>query len=371
MAVLFDFGLSQEDPLSERRVLDLTPGDRILSVASGGEVPLTLMSLIESLQVTAVDISKAQIRLCRLKITAATQLPFPQNGQFLGFAPMVHQERLRLYDECIRPNLDEQDGGFWDMHRKEISKGIINAGRFEGYIANLRMFTHVLIGKRNLQRLTECSTMEEQKLIFSQKIATRKSLQALFKIAFHPAVYKKRGLDEQALIHADQSTGKRFYSKFEFFCTFNPASENYFLQYFLLGGCITLNAYPEYLKPENKVRLINNLMQLELKTLSFREALLEKERGYFNKIHLSNLGDWSTPKEFSDLRHALNLKCTDGTRICSRHLQKNQFTVNGAEGFYIDKVESLQAESRDRFPFYGILSILFNPVVVSQPQTNE
>jgi S-adenosylmethionine-diacylglycerol 3-amino-3-carboxypropyl transferase len=358
MAALFDFGISQEDPFSELRVLEVSPGDRILSVASGGEVPLTLLSQVEWIQVTAVDVSEAQIRLCRLKVAAALHLEFPENGQFIGYAPMSEKKRLQWYDASIEPKLSELDRQYWRSHRKEIGKGIINAGRFERYIAKMRIFAQGLIGKRNLQRLTECSTIQEQKLIFDQQIATRNSLRALFKIAFHPAIYKKHGLDEQALIHADQSTGDRFYGKFEDFCTTNPASGNYFLQYFLLGGCNTIEAYPDFLKPENKERLMGNLNNLELKTLSFREALLEKERGYFNKIHLSNLGDWSTTEEFEALRQTFLLKCTPGTRICSRHLQKNHFTAEGAKGFEFDHVKSQQLECRDRFPFYGILSII-------------
>ena len=38
MKNLFDFGMSQEDPLSEQSVLNIQTGDSVLSLASGGEV---------------------------------------------------------------------------------------------------------------------------------------------------------------------------------------------------------------------------------------------------------------------------------------------------------------------------------------------
>lgn len=365
MAPLFNFGISQEDPYTEQRVLEIKPGDRILSLVNGGEVPLTLISLTENIKVTAVDASEAQIRLCRLKIAAATRLDYPENGGFLGYAPMNETSRFQWFDTRLRWDLTLDDRLYWDNHLKEIRKGIINAGRFEHYIAKYRNVSQSFIGKKNLQRLLECSSTDEQKVIFNQKIAKRKRIQALFKFAFHPLLYRQCGLDERALLHADKMTGERLFDKFKEFCTYNPASRNYFLHYFLFGGCININAFPDYLKPENKSCLLGNLGNLELKKLSFQEALLEKEKGYFNKIHLSNLGDFSTAEQFSDLQRTLINKCQAGTRICFRHLQKNYFNVQGADGFYIDRSASIQAEYRDRFPFYNILSILFNPTTAS------
>jgi S-adenosylmethionine:diacylglycerol 3-amino-3-carboxypropyl transferase len=57
MAVLFDFGISQEDASTEQFVLGVNPADRILSVASGGEVPLSLLSLNDNITICAVDLS--------------------------------------------------------------------------------------------------------------------------------------------------------------------------------------------------------------------------------------------------------------------------------------------------------------------------
>ncbi len=361
MAALFNFGISQEDPLTEHRVLEIKPGDRVLSLASGGEVPLTLISLTEHIKVTAVDVSEAQIRLCRLKIAAATHMDYPENGGFLGYAPMNETNRYRWFDSRLRWDLTVDDRLYWDNHQKEIRKGIINLGRVEQHITRYRTFAKSFIGKKNLQRLLECSSTDEQKVIFNQKIAKRKSIQALFKFAFQPVLYKQCALDNQAMVHTNRLTGAHLYDKFEEFCTYNPAARNYFLHYFLLGGCININAFPDYLKPENKACLLSNLDNLELKQLSFKEALMEKEKGYFNKIHLSNLGDYSTEEQFSELVQTLADKCQEGTRICARHLLRNYFNDQAANGFSIDKAASIQAEYRDRFPFYNILSILFNP----------
>ncbi len=354
MKPIFDFGISQEDPLTERQILQIRAGDRILSVASGGEVALSLLCLDENIRITAVDVSVSQIRLCRLKLLAATFIDFPLNGQFLGYSKMKRKTRSTLFDEKIKPHLRAEEIPFWVQNRRSIENGVVNSGKFEKYIGKMRFFARLLIGKNNLESLISCKSLEEQNQIFKTRIATRKSLQGLFKIAFHPKVYKKRGLQEQALIHASENTGQRFYSRFENFCTGSLASANYFLQYFLSGKCIMEDSYPDYLQPQNKNRLIANLEQLELKTLSFQEAIQEKGKEYFNKIHFSNLGDWMDSKSFAESLELIRIYCTRGTEISYRYLQKDHLPETNTSGFIIDQTVNETIGKKDRFPFYTI-----------------
>jgi S-adenosylmethionine:diacylglycerol 3-amino-3-carboxypropyl transferase len=357
---LFDFGISQEDPRSEQLALDLHPTDSILSVASGGEVPLSLASLVDDIRILAVDISESQVRLCRLKLLAALQIEFPLNGQFLGYAKMDGTLRKNLYHDRILPGLTPEDALYWSGNLSHIEQGIVGAGRFERYISKMRFASSLFIGKKNLYHLIHSGSLEEQKEYFLKHIATRKSLRSLFKIAFHPAIYKKRGLKEQALIHAGKTTGERFYGKFEDFCTSSPTSGNYFLQYFLTGSCITDESLPDFLQPANKSRLIKNLSGLELSAASWQDALRGKEKGYFNKLHLSNLGDWMSVEEFGDVLSLIDEQCDDNTRICCRYLQKNQFAEPRSR-FNIDHEFSAQIEKVDRFPFYTIQAITLEP----------
>lgn len=357
MTTLFDFGISQEDPQSELQVLDIHANDRILSLASAGEVPLALMALRDSISVKAVDISESQVKLCRLKIATALHLEFPLNGQFLGYATLHKKKRTEIYQQLIRPKLSSEDALFWDLNIRFIEKGIINAGRFEQYIRKMRFVANLIIGRNNLHKLIECKTLDEQINVFNTNIATRKSLRLLFKIAFHPSVYKKRGLQEQALIHAGKTTGERFYSRFRDFCTSGLASHNYFLQYFLTGSCIKNEAFPEYLQPENKSRLISNLERFELETISIQNAIREKGEGYYNRFHLSNIGDWLSDEQFLELKALLKAKCISDTRICYRFLQKNHFSGLTDDVFKIDQSFSELVMNNDRFPFYTILAI--------------
>jgi len=351
---LFDFGLSQEDPLTEQLTLEIQPGDRILSLASGGEVPITLAALNDNIRVTAVDISESQIRLCRLKLCAALHIRFPLNGQFLGYGRLSGGNRAALYHAEIRPFLSQEDADYWDGKQSYIRRGIVGAGRFERYLRKLKGVGGMVIGRKNLYALIMAGSLEAQSGVFDKRIATRRILHVLFKVAFHPAIYRKRGLQDQALIHAGKSTGERFYGKFRDFCTSTPASENYFMHYFLIGGCVTEDAYPAYLQPANLERLKRNLDHLDFRVISFQEALQEQPAGYYNKIHLSNLGDWLTESEFESLTAIFREKLTPGTRICYRHLQKNHLKEEGTDLYKTERNLSDRAMRLDRFPFYSV-----------------
>ena len=358
MAFLVDFGISQEDYRTEEEILQIGEEDHILSLASAGEVPLCILSTRDNIRLTAVDISEKQIYLTKLKFTSALQLDFPLNGRFLGYGKLDAATREVIYRKQIRDHLTAEESAFWDSNLKYLKMGVINAGRFEHYINQLRFLLYVIIGKKNITNLINCHTTDEQTEIFDRKIASRKSLQWLFKIAFHPAIYRKRGLQDQALIHADGTTGERFYAKFRNFCTATPASDNYFLQYFLTGTCKTETAFPPYLKPENKQRLLENLTRFELIHSSFQDELAQKEMGYYNKIHISNLGDWTGETEFEKLIGLLKEQLNPGTRICYRYLQKNYFRDSYGDLFDKDERAVISATTTDRFPFYNLVALI-------------
>jgi len=356
MRCLFDFGISQEDPLTEFRILDIRNTDHLLCVASGGEIPLSLLCLQPGLKITAVDISPSQLSLCRLKMQAAIALPFPSNGQFLGYAPANPKERRKIYFEKIHPSLTKTDQEFWMDHLDAIEKGVINSGRFEGYIKRLRPFLTFIIGKYNLLRLLSCSDKAEQEYVFDKFIGKRKAIHYLFRIAFHPLVYKKRGLSSQGLQHAHANTGELFFNKFRDWCIATPANKNYFLQYFLAGDCPSDEAFPEYCQEKYKPVLKANQDNLSLIHATLQDVLAAKPPGTFSKIHLSNIGDWMSQEDFTDFVDILYKTCPATTRIGYRFLQKNHFEKGNLDASRFDIVP-VAINAIDRFPFYSFLSI--------------
>lgn len=356
MQPLFDFGISQEDPLTEMDVLSISGNDNLLCVASGGEVPLSILSLRPGIHITAVDISKSQLMLCELKRQVAIRLPFPLNGQFLGYADLPTSERLQIYSRQIGPYLPADHQEFWLDNYQVILDGVVNNGRFEQYIKRLRGVASILIGKKNIEALLHSGDAEEQEQIFDKRIGTRKALKYFFRIAFHPSIYKKRGLDSKALMHARSNMGEIFFNKFRSFCTATPASKNYFLQYFLRGNCNETQAFPEYLQENNTSNLINNQDLLSFRQSSLQTELNLHQPSTFTKIHLSNIGDWMSAEEFENLVTILQRTCDDKTSLCYRYLQKNHLENMPSDNKSFD-IHEVNFEQRDRFPFYSILSM--------------
>jgi S-adenosylmethionine:diacylglycerol 3-amino-3-carboxypropyl transferase len=351
MSHLFDFGISQEDPLTEFSLLDIREGDHVLCIASGGEIPLSLYCLQPGITITAVDTSLPQILLCKFKWQAAKLLPFPLSGAFLGYSHQDRKTRREIYFDQLRPSLSAEECGFWDAHIDAVEKGVVNSGRFEKYIANLRTIARLIIGKRNIEKLLRCRSTEEQAEIFDHYIATRPAVRYLFKIAFHPAVYKNRGLSSRGLIHAQQKTGEIFFNKFRNFCVCTPATSNYFLHYFLEGSCTTEQAMPEFLVHHKN--LVQTNSPIFWRCTSIQEELKQNEKGAFNKIHLSNIGDWMTEADFSDLVDLMSSKSGPEQKILYRYLRKNHFAEHKdhEKGY---SVREIHTETTDRFPFYSM-----------------
>jgi S-adenosylmethionine-diacylglycerol 3-amino-3-carboxypropyl transferase len=358
MKAIFDFGISQEDYQTEQAVLDIHSGDRLLSIASGGEVPLNLLCSNTDIQILAVDISSSQIQLCKLKMQAAIQLQYPMNGLFLGYGKMKKSQRKELFKKRILPHLREEEKVFWSRHAKAIEEGVVNSGRFERYISKWRWLAKLLLGSRNIKGLIKCQCLEEQQALFNKKIKNRKGVRLLFKIAFHPLVYRKRGLDAKGLQHASEDTGERYFKRFQNFCTATSASTNHFLQYFLLGACQTQDAFPAYLQEKNRRLLAERSQMICFRQCSFTEAIRDSEKGEFNKFHLSNIGDWLSVSEFNLLWHDLKKKLPDGAKLCHRFLQRNHFADVNESGVVIEECAFLQ--EKDRFPFYSTLSIAWH-----------
>src|SRR4030095_15339795 len=115
MKPLFDFGMSQEDAFSEQASLDLQSKDRLLCIASAGEIPLNLASMNKDLQADAVDVSKEQLILCRLKLMTALMISAPENAAFLGYMKMNEEQRLQIFERLF-PFLETADQLFWKQN---------------------------------------------------------------------------------------------------------------------------------------------------------------------------------------------------------------------------------------------------------------
>ncbi len=215
MAYIFDFGISQDDALIEKQALDIKDGDKLLCISSAGEVPLNLLAL-HNIKIKAVDISVNQNHLVKLKLNAVRSLEPLEAAKFLGYLDTTSEHRNKLYNK-VSEFFNEEEKLFWNLNFTVIEKGPIRSARFEKYISKFNGIALMVIGKKNMLHLMELDSIEEQEEFFDNKINSF-VLKNIFKIAFHPRLYKNRGIASEGLIYnKEKIISDFFFSKFKSF----------------------------------------------------------------------------------------------------------------------------------------------------------
>ncbi len=352
----YNFGLSQEDVVTEIKGLDLTNGDSLLCIAGGGEIPLTIAGLYD-VNIVAVDYSENQLRLCRLKQVAANRLEPTRAAGFLGYIHEQGIQREHIFLKEISPFLEKDDVGFWMNSIEIIRMGVIHAGKFEQFIAKASLPARWVIGKKNLGRLFDCHSIPEQEILFDRHIAGL-LLKLIFVTAFHPRIYKNRGIDAAGMQHRKtENIGNFFFNRFRSFCCSTPARENFLLQYVFFRRAIFPEALPAYLKNPTHAVFLRNNHRISFVRSTLEKFLAEARPGQFNKILLSNVSDWMPFAMMEQVFGQLQEKTTPGARMVFRHIYAEP--PIGEAALFLKKDYQLGNEliKTDRFPFSSVVPI--------------
>lgn len=359
---LYDFGVSQDDPQSELRALQLIPGDRVLCIASAGEVPLELLVNSDpSIVVDAVDIAPSQLMLSNLKLRAALTLETDEVARFLGYLPSDKQSRENWFQQ-IKGELPEQEVHFWQNNAEIFEDGPIHLGRYETYIALFAPLGRMLLGgKHKIRKMFECKTIQEQKTYFDTELRSR-LLKNLFKVMFDRRLYKNKGVSEQGLMHmGKQNLGITFYNKFRDFCTRTPVRENWILQFVLFNQVLHEDALPSYLLANGRKRLRDEYDRLNFIKQSYTEILQNTEAGTYNKFALSNVSDWLSDGEFAELMDLIINKSGTNARGLIRYIHSPGYiTEEQLDAIELKNEWGTELLEQDRFPFYNLIPFQVN-----------
>ena len=357
MDSLYNYGVSQEDALTEIRALNLTSGDSLLCIASAGEIPLNIAALHDA-KIIASDISPGQIRLCKLKQITAQKFDSLSAASFLGYMKMDPGKREEFFREELSRYLSDDDKEFWILNISAIKGGAINSGRFEKYMMKITGLGRFIVGEKNLYRLFECNSLEEQKEVFDSKI-NGLFVNGLFRTAFHPWIYKNRGIDPTGLTHSGaRNIGEFFFNRFRNFCCNTLSRENYFLQYTFFNRILFREAFPEFLKPQYHEVFNKNASNIEYMESSIEKILKAGELGMFNKIHLSNIGDWLSEESMALIFRLISDKTLPGARAVMRFIHLNHKIPLFVPELVSDYDLGEELVLKDRYPFYSIVPII-------------
>jgi S-adenosylmethionine-diacylglycerol 3-amino-3-carboxypropyl transferase len=357
MNFLYNYGVSQEDALTECKALKLTEGDSLLCIASAGEIPLNIAAIAE-VRTIAADVFDSQIRLCKIKQAAALYSDSLKAASFLGYMDIRGSERERIFRDLIIPYLSEDDRKYWKINQESIKNGVINSGRFEKYMQKVTEAGRFLVGKKNLFSLFECNSIEEQKEIFDKKI-NGLIVQGIFRIAFHPWIYKNRGIDPAGMTHSGvRNIGEFFFQRFRNFCCNTLSRKNYFLQYTFFNRILFPEALPEFLQPSFHDGFVRNIRNVEYAETSLEKVLEDSEPGTFNKIHISNIGDWMSEESMAEVFRLIRDKTLPGARIVMRYIHMNHKIPVSVPELFADYDLGEKIVLNDRYPFYSVVPLI-------------
>jgi S-adenosylmethionine-diacylglycerol 3-amino-3-carboxypropyl transferase len=316
---LFDllFGMSWEDPASDRRALAIQPGETLITVTSGACNTLTLL-LENPGKVYAVDINPSQSHLLELKRAAVRHLDYDELRAFLGHARS--DQRLQVF-ERLRGDLSEVALRYWTGNAEAVHNGIVNAGKYESFIRLFSRFVWMTQGKKRIDGLFRCQTLEQQQDYFDRKWNTVQ-WRLLFKLLANKWMLAKRGLTADYFKFDDGSSSfpESFLRRARRAMCEIPVESNYFLAQYLLARYWSEDAVPAYLLRENLPVVRERLDRIEMVTSPAQEWLGRQPDASIDCFSLSNICELMSPGETNRLFREVARSARPGARICFRNL---------------------------------------------------
>ncbi|MCL2821850.1 MAG: BtaA family protein [Firmicutes bacterium] len=216
----------------------------VLSIASGGDNCLALLTAPNIKSITIFDKNPAQLCLTKLKFAAFKYLSHKDVLVLLG---IIKGDSAAVYNS-LRTKLDLDTKNYFDSRLKLISKiKLVNCGKFEYYLKKVRKIAIRLTqNKKNIKRFMNMPT-DMQKDFYLNKINNRR-WRFVAKRFFSKKTVARLGRDKDFFKYADADLHKAITDRI-LLCFDNvPNQENTYLQYTVYGRFVKL---PFYLQKEN------------------------------------------------------------------------------------------------------------------------
>ena len=202
------------------------PGDRVLSITSGGCFTLQLL-LAGAEEVVSVDFSPHQTALLAFKVAAARALTEERVWAALGLRPA--EDRLALY-RTLREALEPEARAYWDARPAMVGRGVALAGRQDRYLHAVGGAVRVLQGDGRVRRLLACPDLDAQRVFYDREWNGSR-WRALCAVVFSRFVLD-RAFDPAHFAHAREGgPAARFRAAAERLLRDVPAATNFYLHY--------------------------------------------------------------------------------------------------------------------------------------------
>jgi S-adenosylmethionine-diacylglycerol 3-amino-3-carboxypropyl transferase len=280
------FTMNWEDPESDYKALKITPGDRMMTITSGGCNTLSFL-LFDPAEIYAVDINPSQSFLLELKITALRNLDHEGFTAFLGLKNT--DDRLLTYNK-LKEELSDGAKAFWDQNAPLIEKGFLINGRYESFVKLVGRIMLLIQGKKRINGLFKDKNPEEQQDFYRQYWDSKRT-RLMFDLFFNKYVLAKRGLKGD-YFHFDDgsdSFSTSFFNRFSRALRDIPVKGNYFLHLYLKGCYRSLDELPDYLLEKHFNTIKARLDRIKVVTADAKEWLSAMPDNSLNCLGLSNI----------------------------------------------------------------------------------
>jgi S-adenosylmethionine-diacylglycerol 3-amino-3-carboxypropyl transferase len=366
-----------EDPRVDAEAMQLGPGNRVLTISSGGCNVLNYLTYDPD-RIVAVDLNTCHMSLTRLKLAALRHLP-SHEAFYTFFGLGAGPENLQNYHRYIREHLDETTREYWESSAwptrkvkvgpkriKYFKKGLYNQSK----LGQLIRFAH-LVGKVTrtpYQELLRSRTVEEQQRFFDDVIAPYFDNKFVRMMTANPVTGFSLGIPpSQFKIMHTESNGKMpelYRERVRKLIAQFPMEDNYFAWQAFGRRYDHENrkALPDYLRQENWPALRDRVDRVETHIVTLTKFLQGQQTGALDRFVLLDSQDWMPPHVIAELWQEIDRVAPPGGRVIFRtsgtqSAVEGKLPVDVAARWRYERQQSEQLHMQDRSAIYGMFHL--------------
>lgn len=355
MSSMINYSQCWEDSDILEEALRVSPYDNVLSVTSGGDNTLALLSK-EPRELIAIDMHAPQNFLLELKLASARNLDYEAYLELMGVRDS--KRRLDLYRQ-VAPSLGAQAAKWWSTQNRHIEKGIIHTGKFESFLNAFRVYALPFVhSEHTVKKFLGKHTLEEQ-IHFYESTWNTWRWKLFFRFASGKRILKRFARQKEMTLHGvEKNTPHTYAERLEALIHRVPLHTNFFMQYCLLGRYG--DEMPLYLTKSGYTKLRKiHLNNLHIETRSIFEYLRTVPPNTFTKCNLSDIFDALTKEQSDDLWNELVRVIKHGGRVAFWNNQIRHARPTSLDGNVVaDSALSATLHAKDKVFFYESFDVL-------------
>ena len=284
------------------------PGAALVSICSAGDNALAML-LLDPAQVTAIDLSAAQIACLTLRIAMFRSLDHGEFLELMGSRPS--DRRLSLLDRAVT-SLPVQDRSFWQSQRDAIARhGVGGIGKFERYFRLFRQFFLPLVhSKRTIEDVFRSRSLGEREMFMRDRWNSWR-WRLLLNVFFSNFAMGRLGRDPAFFEHVEGSAAQHVARRIEHAAVTLDPSENPYLHWILTGT--HGEALPLAWRPENYDIIRARLDRLDIRHAPLEDLIATGAR--FDGFNLSDIFEYMSLPVFETVYGSILTSANDGARL--------------------------------------------------------